>query len=266
MRLIIDTRGNNGGAGFNRYKGEGIFMPLGRKHTGLKKVKDDMVKDKIADAGHLKEKFVGKGINASTNSMENVDAVDSPNTNESSNLDSDEQSFMETISNSSKETVADEDKETVTDDEEKPAHNGEENMLDNEELKGKSDEETQAVSRKRRYSPYVIDFLINNNTDDSPISASTKPQSSDSSMRDWDEENEELAKSDTDDSNTQLSKSLREKKDHSLIKIPPTKRKRYPQKMCVHCRKQYGVRNDTRHICTVCDVALCKEPCFAEYH
>ena len=129
MRLIIDTRGNNGGAGFNRYKGEGIFMPLGRKHTGLKKVKDDMVKDKIADAGHLKEKFVGKGINASTNSMENVDAVDSPNTNESSNLDSDEQSFMETISNSSKETVADEDKETVTDDEEKPAHNGEENRL-----------------------------------------------------------------------------------------------------------------------------------------
>ena len=263
MRLIIETRGSNGGAGLNRYKGEGMFIRLGRKHTGLEKVKDGMVNDKTPDADGLQESFVGKGINVSTNSMEKVDAVDSLKTDESSKVDSNEQSFMETISNSSKETAVDED---VTDDEEKPAHNDEENMLVDQELKEKSDEETQAVGRKRNYSPYVIDFLINNNTDDSAIPSSAKLQSLNSSMPDCDEEKKGLTKSDIDDSDTQLSKLLSVKKDHSLIKIPPTKRKRYPQKICVHCRKQYGVRNDTRHICTACDVALCKEPCFAEYH
>ena len=259
MRLIIERRTSNGGAGLNRYKGEGIFIPLGRKHNGLKKVKVDMVKDKKPNEDYLQESFVGTGINVSTNSMKKVD-VDSLNTDESPKLDSNEQSFTDAINNSGKETAADED------DEEKPTQNEEENMLVDGDLKEKSDEKTQAAGRKRNYSPYVIDFLINNNTDDLAISASAKQQSLNSSMPDCGEENEDLMKSDIDDSDTQLSKLLREKKDHSLVKIPPTKRKKYPQKICVHCRKQYGVRNDTRHICTVCDVALCKEPCFVEYH
>ena len=60
---------------------------------------------------------------------------------------------------------------------------------------------------------------------------------------------------------------IKERKKHcSLTKIQPKKRKRYSQKICVHCRQNHGVRKDTRYICTLCDVALCKEPCFAEYH
>ena len=52
---------------------------------------------------------------------------------------------------------------------------------------------------------------------------------------------------------------------HSLSKITPTGKKKWPQKPCVLCRK-YGVRNDTRYICNLCNIALCKEPCFSEYH
>ena len=70
------------------------------------------------------------------------------------------------------------------------------------------------------------------------------------------------------DVDAQLSnQSSKERMNYcSLIKIPPKKRKRYPQKICIHCRQNHGVRKDTRYICTLCDVALCKEPCFAEYH
>ena len=55
------------------------------------------------------------------------------------------------------------------------------------------------------------------------------------------------------------------KSDHTLSQIPPTERKKWPQKPCVYCRK-YGVRRDTRYICSLCNAAFCKEPCFSEYH
>ena len=62
------------------------------------------------------------------------------------------------------------------------------------------------------------------------------------------------------------SKEMRDMNSgHSLSKIPPTERKKWPQKPCVLCRK-YGVRNDTRYICVPCNAALCKEPCFSEHH
>ena len=53
--------------------------------------------------------------------------------------------------------------------------------------------------------------------------------------------------------------------DHSLTQIPRTGRKKYPTKRCVVCRK-YGARRDTRYCCKACKVALCKSPCFKEYH
>ena len=52
---------------------------------------------------------------------------------------------------------------------------------------------------------------------------------------------------------------------HFPSQIPPTDKKKYPQKRCIICRGQ-GVRNDTRYFCNVCHVALCKDPCFREYH
>ena len=123
--------------------------------------------------------------------------------------------------------------------------------MDEEDLKEKP-KELQTTGEKRKYSPSVIDFLVNNNSSNSKVAAPSRLQSSDSSMSDVD---------------AQLSNQSKERMNHcSLIKIPPKKRKRYPQKICIHCRQNHGVRKDTRYICTLCDVALCKEPCFAEYH
>ena len=196
----------------------------------------------IANTDDLNQKYVGKGSDVSTNRIEN-DAVNS-NNDESTELTSDQESEMETTSISSKESTVDRNEEIIVND---------------KELKDKSDEITQAADVKRKYSPSVIDFLINNNIDDSAIPTPTKLQCFDSSMADTHEKNDDSIKTGTDDFDTQLSK-------HSIIKIPTTKRKRYPQKSCVYCRQKHGVRNDTRYICTFCDVALCKTPCFAEYH
>ena len=126
--------------------------------------------------------------------------------------------------------------------------------MDEEDLMEKP-KELQTTGEKRKYSPSVIDFLVNNNSSNSKVAAPSRLQSSDSSM------------SDVDNFNTQLSDQSKERMDYcSLIKIPPKKRKRYPQKICINCRQNHGVRKDTRYICSFCDVALCKEPCFAEYH
>ena len=52
---------------------------------------------------------------------------------------------------------------------------------------------------------------------------------------------------------------------HLISQIPPTEKKKWPQKPCIICRR-YGVRHDTRYYCNFCNTALCKEPCFREYH
>ena len=234
MRLVI----KRGGGLIGLYR-----RNPSHKTTNLKtKQKQRHPRYVIANADDLNKKYMGKGSDVSTNCMRN-DVVD-PNNNESTELKSDQESVMETISNSSKESTVDRNEEIIVDD---------------KELKNKSDEETQAAGVKRKYSPSVIDFLINNNIDDSVIPTPTKLQCFDSSMSDTHEKNDDSIKSGIDDFDTQLSK-------HSIIKIPATKRKRYPQKSCVYCRQNHGVRNDTRYICTFCDVALCKKPCFAEYH
>ena len=54
-------------------------------------------------------------------------------------------------------------------------------------------------------------------------------------------------------------------KQHLPCRIPPTEKKVWPQKPCVICRR-YGVRHDTRYFCKTCNVALCKSPCFEEFH
>ena len=52
---------------------------------------------------------------------------------------------------------------------------------------------------------------------------------------------------------------------HLPSKIPSGEKKKWPQKPCVDCGK-YGVRRDTRYICSSCDVALCNSACFSRYH
>ena len=53
--------------------------------------------------------------------------------------------------------------------------------------------------------------------------------------------------------------------NHFPTQIPATEKKKWPQKPCVLCRK-CGTRRDTRYFCSSCDIALCKSPCFSEYH
>ena len=55
-----------------------------------------------------------------------------------------------------------------------------------------------------------------------------------------------------------------ERTKHQLVQIPPTERKKWPQKPCVYCRRN-KVRRDTRYICSSCNTALCKD-CFSKYH
>ena len=254
MRLVFKPRGAN--AGLNRYKGEGIYKSIGRKVylSGVRKrTKEE------ADADPDKKIERGEGI----------DDVDSSNIDESG---SDKESSIETISNFTEEESVNDDKESNMDNEEEVVNDDKESEIDNkeevvnddtedgvdeEEMSVKDDDITPTTDVKRKYSPSVIDFLINNNADKTSIPVPPKLRSLDSSISSC---------RDNDGFDTHQNKLLNEKKDHALIKIPPTKRKRYPQKICVHCRGNLGVRNDTRYICTLCDVALCKQPCFSEYH
>ena len=51
--------------------------------------------------------------------------------------------------------------------------------------------------------------------------------------------------------------------------IPATPCKKYAQKPCHVCRtttQRPKARKDTRYMCASCDVALCLEPCFEQYH
>ena len=182
---------------------------------------------------------------------EGIDDVDSSNIDESG---SDEESSIETISNFTEEESVNDDKESNIDNKEEVVNDDTEDGVDDEELSVKDDDVTPTTAVKRKYPPSVIDFLINNNTVETSIPVPTKLHCLDSSIS---------SSHDNDDFDTHQNKLLNEKKDHALIKIPPTKRKRYPQKICVHCRRNLGVRNDTRYICTSCDVALCKQPCFS---
>ena len=253
MRLVINIEGRNANAGLNRYNGRGIFKSLGRKHTGLRKVEKDE-----ADADDVDKKPEGKGI----------DAVDSSNIKESGSIGV--SSSMEIVSHFTEEKQDNDDKESNIDDieEDEDLNGNEEDTTNDVNLKRKFNEETQEDGVKHKYSPSLVDFLINNNPDDSAIPVpAAKLQRLDSSVSDCQENTVAPKSSDIDKCDIQPNEVLKDRKeDHSLIKIPPTKRRKYPQKACVHCRQKYGIRNDTRYICTLCGVALCKDPCFAVYH
>ena len=104
---------------------------------------------------------------------------------------------------------------------------------------------------KRKVSSTFVDSIINGTGEDSSMIQPAKIRCFDTSISDCRESSEQKK-----DMNT----------GHSLSKIPPTERKKWPQKPCVHCRRKYGFRNDTRFICILCNAALCKKPCFSEYH
>ena len=260
MRLVINSRNCNAGAGVNRYKGEGVYGSLHRKNTSLIKVTN--TKEEDEDPG-LDKKLEGKAI----------DAVDS-NTVECKRIESDEESCVETISNSTEDENVIDDKESNIDNDEEPVIDDKEISVDNDEESVSNDKEgivdddvnkvTPASGVKRQFPASFVDSIINEGSDEW-----TQPK-----IRCWDtsflesrEKDNSSTSSNVDECDIQSNELLKDKKeDHSLIKIPPTKRKKYSQKACVHCRVKYGIRNDTRYICTICNVALCQEPCFSDYH
>ena len=106
------------------------------------------------------------------------------------------------------------------------------------------------VTFKRKYQPSFVDAIINGTSIESQIAPQVKIRCLDTSILERRKNNEQLK-----DMNS----------EHTVSKIPPTERKKWPQKPCVHCWKN-GIRNNTRYICFLCNAALCKEPCFSEYH
>ena len=253
MHLIINSRNCNSGGGLNRYKGEGIYSSLHRKNTSLLKVRDTEKKDDTDS--DLDKKYEGEGI----------DVVDSPNIDESG---SDEKSLIETISDFSEDESFNDDKESKVDDKEVININ-EETPVEDENLETKSDEKTYEAGFKRKYSPTIVDLLVNNNT------VPTKLQCLDSvSVSDCQENyvpliaepQSYLTNHDHGNYPHGNDEGMREKSaNHHLSLICSTEGKKWPQKKCVFCRRKYGLRKDTRYICVQCNVALCKS-CFSDYH
>ena len=246
MRLVLPPRGAN--AGLKRYKGEGIYRSIGRKNTSLRKVTKEE-----ADAIALRKKSAGKGIDDSTNTRDNDDFVDSPNSDESVKVDED--SAMESISNSAEEEPVNDDKESNIDDKEEVDNKNEENAVN--DLKRKFDEEGQEAGVKHKYPPSLVDFIINK---------PTKLQRFDSSMSDLQENDIHSITNSNDPDSHKDERFSEQSTNHQLTLIRPTEGKKWPQKKCVYCRRKYGLRNDTKFICMQCNVALCKEPCFADFH
>ena len=277
--LVIKPRGAN--SGLNRYKGEGVYRSIGRKNTSLRKATKEE-----ADAINLKKKSAGKGIDVSTNTMDSADAVDS-----GKSVRVDEDSAMKAISNSSIETALDEDKESIVDEggestkvdehsKQKALSNSSNGTVSDEdagsisddkeeknenELDEKENEGKEESGIKRKFPTSYVDSIINKSSGDE---LHQKINSWNTSFLESHDKDDASTTSNVNECDIQPSELLKKdkKEDHSLIKIPPTKRRKYSQRACAHCRQKYGIRNDTRYICTLCNVALCQEPCFSDYH
>ncbi len=105
--------------------------------------------------------------------------------------------------------------------------------------------------KRKRFPASFIDSIINGTTEEPSMAPQTKMMCLDYSIPECHENTVKPMQ----DMNS----------NHALLKIPPTERKKWPQKACVLCRK-YGFRNDTRYFCIICNAALCKDTCFSKYH
>ncbi len=145
----------------------------------------------------------------------------------------------------------------------------------------------------KRFKPYKVvesDFGIDTTKDDSlqikPSKKMKLSKESDQSFHSF-QENRQTKKNNRDNSvkefismldniknersdgdEGKIIKETNQDKDdrpiHRLIQIPPTNKKKWPQKPCVYCRRKQ-VRQDTRYKCSSCNTALCKD-CFSNYH
>ena len=123
----------------------------------------------------------------------------------------------------------------------------------------------------------VVDHSVSNHSSDSDQNNDSEDggviEKCDAS---YDDSNEDTSESDGDGiekDHTLVKRKLsssdeaisEDSKTHVPSRLPPTEKKKWPQKPCVVCRR-YGTRHDTRYYCRMCNKALCKSPCFKEYH
>ena len=231
-RLIIDSHSRaNAAAGLKRYNGKGIFSSISRKAllTGLRKV----VSVSDDDGGGL----VANNIHSESIGKQADEMFD---------LKEGEGIVYDSIDGFSMP-----DEETCTIESTSRSSEKEEDNSDHRDAGGDDDDESmnqsvdQVADGKRKIPPSFIDSIINGTVDGSQ----SKIRRLDNSI--IPESNEGMPS---------------KKSEHTLSKIAATEKKMWPQKPCVVCRRRYGVRHDTRYICILCNVALCKEPCFSEYH
>ena len=126
----------------------------------------------------------------------------------------------------------------------------------------------------KRFNPYKVvesDFGVDTTKKDESlqIKPSKKRRLSKESVKEFISKLDDIKNERSDGDEDKIIKEItQEDKDdrtkHQLIQIPPTNRKKWPQKPCVYCRKN-KVRRDTRYICSSCKTALCKD-CFSNYH
>ena len=159
-----------------------------------------------------------------------------------------------------------------------------ENSVDGDESMDRTvsnvDEETHIVGIKRKYLPTsFVDSIINKTTEESPMATQPKIKCLDTSIPQWLDASRsvepkrsvsvnECVKPRNTSCDIYQNERMHDMNyvHHTLSKIPSTEQKKWPQKACVHCRRKYGIRHDTRYICILCNAALCKEPCFSDYH
>lgn len=66
-------------------------------------------------------------------------------------------------------------------------------------------------------------------------------------------------------SNEDIPTRLKFPEAHYPKCIPSTEKKKNPLRACVVC-KSHSKRRESRYMCSVCNVALCVDPCFGNYH
>ena len=53
---------------------------------------------------------------------------------------------------------------------------------------------------------------------------------------------------------------------HPIVRVPPTENKPRPSRPCFRCYANGRKRKESRFMCGVCGVTLCRRPCFVVYH
>ena len=115
---------------------------------------------------------------------------------------------------------------------------------------------TKKMRRKRSKKVYRCLPYTREDQKDTMLDVPIDPSITEVATKDMTSDNRDMTPDERD---------MTTQREHFVSTIPQSGGKKYPQKRCVICRK-HGNPRDTRYWCKECDVALCKQGCFAEFH